>query len=235
MKTDHCSTNFNLGSTRKAPKILNIRNNVQDIMFIKCLQMFLYWQIPRLCQNTLTKLNAKNILATDHRSQMTTPPPHSLQTKSKAQSTSSLKTHKETSSLDSAEGTLPLCIVVNDTTTATSPTGTDMQLQNQTPPDTGPTKNSTIEGSSPTMTFGLPMNTNLTAEAEIATRQQTTKQDNFTALAHHLYSHVGHLHFHMQADVATWCQLNIKIEIIWQSNPIALQKKKDKILPLMCC
>jgi hypothetical protein len=28
----------------------------------------------------------------------------------------------------------------------------------------------------------------------------------------------------MQADVATWCQSNINIEIIWQSNPITLQK-----------
>jgi hypothetical protein len=101
-----------------------------------------------------------------------------------------------------------------------------MQLQNQMPPDTGPTNNSTIEGSPPTMMYRLPTNINPTAEAETATRQWTTKQDNCSALAHHMYSHTRHFHFHMQANFTTWCQSNIKIKIIWQSNPIHSKKQQ---------
>ncbi len=171
----------------------------------------------------VTKLYAKNIVATN-RSQMTTPPSRPSQTQSEARSTSSLAIQEETSSLDSVEGTAPLCVVINNTATNTPPPGTDMQLQNWMSPDMGPTNNSTIKGSLPTMTYGLPANTNLTAEAKIATCQWTTKQDNCSTLACHLYSQARHLHFRTWANVATWCQSNIKIKIIWQSNPIAVQK-----------
>ncbi len=69
----------------------------------------------------VTKLYAKNILATNHRSQTTTPPPHPSQTQSEARSTSSLKTQQETSSLDSFEGTLPISVVINNTATTAPP------------------------------------------------------------------------------------------------------------------
>jgi hypothetical protein len=120
------------------------------------------------------------------------------------------------------------------TATNTPPLGTNMQLRNQMPPDTGPINNSTIKGSPPTMTSKLPTNINPTAEAETTTRQWTTKQDNCSALACHLYSHACHLHFRMQADVATWCQSNLKIKIIWQSNPIALQKTASTRFCRLC-
>ncbi len=59
----------------------------------------------------VTKLYAKNIIATNH-SPMTIPPSHHSQTQSEARSTSSLGTQEETSSLDSVDSTPPLCIVI---------------------------------------------------------------------------------------------------------------------------
>jgi hypothetical protein len=181
----------------------------------------------------VTKLYAKNILATNC-CQTTTPPSHPSQTQSKAQSTSSLGTQEETSSLDSVDGTPPLYIVINDTATNTPPLGTNMQLQDQTPPDTGLTYNSTIKESPATMTYVLPENIYLTAKAKTATHQRTTKQDNCSTLPCHLYSHARHFHFCMRAYVATWCQLNIKIETIWQSNPIALKKTASTRFCRLC-
>ncbi len=55
----------------------------------------------------VTKLYAKNILITNH-SQTTTPPSQTSQTQSKAQSTSSIATQEEISSLDSVDSTPPL-------------------------------------------------------------------------------------------------------------------------------
>jgi hypothetical protein len=99
-----------------------------------------------------------------------------------------------------------------------------MHLQSQIPPGAGSISNTTAKEPPPIMTFGLPPNINPMAEAGIAICQQTTKQDNCSALARHLYSHVQHLCFRTRADITAWCGLNIKINIIWQSNPIALQK-----------
>ena len=96
------------------------------------------------------------------------------------------------------------------------------------------TNNPNIEGSPPAMTYGLPASINLTVEAETATCQQIIKQDKCSALACHLHSHTRHFNFHTQAIVATWCQLNIKIKIIWQSNPIALQKTASARFCRLC-
>jgi hypothetical protein len=173
----------------------------------------------------VTKLCAKNILATNHCSQTTTPSPHTLQTQSVAQSSSSLRTQEETSGLDSVKGTPPICVVINNTATTTPQTGTNMHLQSRTPPDAGSISNTTAKEPSPIMTFRLPPNINPMAEAYTATCQRTTKQDICSALACHLYSHVRHLYFRTRANVATWCRSNmIKINIIWQLNPIDLQK-----------
>ena len=48
------------------------------------------------------------------------------------------------------------------------------------------------------------------------------KQDNCSALARHLFSHVKNLHFNKKAEVADWCRSNLEIKIIWQSKTISL-------------
>jgi hypothetical protein len=50
------------------------------------------------------------------------------------------------------------------------------------------------------------------------------KQDNCSALARHLFSHVKNLHFNTKAEVADWCRSNLEIKIIWRSNTISLLK-----------
>ncbi len=61
-----------------------------------------------------------------------------------------------------------------------------------------------------------------------------TKQDNCSALACGLYSHVQHLPFWTRAEVAAWCQSKIKIKILWQLNPITLQKTASTQLFWLC-
>ncbi len=67
-----------------------------------------------------------------------------------------------------------------------------------------------------------------------APRPRQTKQDNCSAFACHLYSHVQHLPFQTRAKVAAWCWSKIKIEILWQSNPITLQKTASTRLCRLC-
>ena len=50
------------------------------------------------------------------------------------------------------------------------------------------------------------------------------KQDNCSAIACHLFSHVKNLQFKKKAEVADWCRSHIGISIIWKSNTISLMK-----------
>jgi hypothetical protein len=50
------------------------------------------------------------------------------------------------------------------------------------------------------------------------------KQDNCSAIARHLFSHVKNLQFQTKAEVADWCRSHIGISIIWKSNTISLMK-----------
>ncbi len=52
-----------------------------------------------------------------------------------------------------------------------------------------------------------------------------TKQYNCSALACHLYTHAQNLQFQIRAKVAAWYRSKIKIEILWQLNPINLKKQ----------
>ncbi len=73
------------------------------------------------------------------------------------------------------------------------------------------------------------------AEANTATRQWTTKQDNCSALAHHLYSHVRHLHFLYESWRCSMLQIKHQnrhhMAIKFNCSP---KTSKYKILPLMC-
>jgi hypothetical protein len=46
------------------------------------------------------------------------------------------------------------------------------------------------------------------------------QEEHCSALAQQLLYHVKHLHFTSRAEVAKWCQKNIKVKIIWRANPI---------------
>ncbi len=87
----------------------------------------------------VTKPYAKNILVTNHSQTTNTPPSQPSQTQSKVWLTSSIVTQEKILSLDSIDGTPPLCVVINNTTTNTPP-GTDMQLQIQVRSTTPPLK-----------------------------------------------------------------------------------------------
>ncbi len=67
-----------------------------------------------------------------------------------------------------------------------------------------------------------------------ALRPQQTRQDNCSAFACQLYSHTQHLPFQTRVEFAAWCQSKIKIKILWQLNPITLQKTASTRLCQLC-
>jgi hypothetical protein len=78
----------------------------------------------------------------------------------------------------------------------------------------------------PTVNFGSPI--------EAAPPHQDPGQDNCSALARHLFSHVKRKHVNTKAEVAEWCQSHIKVDIIWQWNPITLMNTASTKLCCLC-
>jgi hypothetical protein len=78
----------------------------------------------------------------------------------------------------------------------------------------------------PTINFCLPI--------EAAPPHHDTKQDNCSTLALHLYFHVKCMRFNTKAEVPEWCQSNIGVDIIWQSNPITLMNTASTKLCHLC-
>jgi hypothetical protein len=122
-------------------------------------------------------------------------------------------------------------------TTCSNPFSLEMQ---QTTPSPGSSKNTpllcvVINNQSDTSSMNNPVVGEPPPIPMFAPCPQQTKQDNCSALAHHLYSHAQHLPFRTRAEVAAWCRSKIKIEILWQLNPITLQIIKYTIMSIMCC
>ncbi len=76
-------------------------------------------------------------------------------------------------------------------------------------------------------------NTTTTNNPE-AQHQPNAKQEKCSALACHLFAHVKNIKFDTNAEVATWCQSNIQIEILWHSNMINLMKTASTKVCRLC-
>ena len=48
------------------------------------------------------------------------------------------------------------------------------------------------------------------------------RQENCSALAHHLLSHICHTQFKSILEVQEWCRSHISVDILWKSNTISL-------------
>ena len=53
---------------------------------------------------------------------------------------------------------------------------------------------------------------------------QTAQQENCSALARHLFTHIWKQQFRSKAEVATWCCSHIKVKILWCASTIGLIK-----------
>ncbi len=72
------------------------------------------------------------------------------------------------------------------------------------------------------MKFELPPAVDFCSPIKAAPPPHDPKQDNCSALAWHLLSHVKRIRFNTKAEVAKWCWSHIGVDIIWQSNSITL-------------
>jgi hypothetical protein len=127
----------------------------------------------------------------------------------------------------------PLCILINPPA-HNHPTNLSMQLRCRcSQSDTSTITN--IENvppnllmfhSPPTVDFGPPI--------EAAQPHIVPRQDNCSALAWHLFSHVKRMRFNTKVEVAKWCWSHIEVDIIWQSNPITLLNTASTKICCLC-
>jgi hypothetical protein len=65
----------------------------------------------------------------------------------------------------------------------------------------------------------------ITAATSNETRHRLdAKQENCSALACYLFAHAKNIKFKTKAEIAEWCQSNIKVDTLWRSNTINLMK-----------
>jgi hypothetical protein len=60
------------------------------------------------------------------------------------------------------------------------------------------------------------------------------RQENYSALARHLLSHIRHIRFNLTSDVREWCRSHISIDILWKSNSISLMNTVCTKLCRLC-
>jgi hypothetical protein len=131
--------------------------------------------------------------------------------------------------------TNPMCVVIEDVPPS-SPTGLTMLLHTQTPSNMSDIDPVTIAPQPPIVHFeNLPPTPETPNYARATTTNQLdTKQENFSALSHHLFAHVKHLRFNTKAEVAEWCCTHIKADILWRSNTISLVKTAGTKVCKLC-
>jgi hypothetical protein len=190
----------------------------------------------------VTKLYSKSILLTNHQQTTTTLPSSPSQTSKSGSALISQppspSSHTSTSSSallsqPAQSDNNPLCIVIYPPA-HNHPTGLSMRLRcSGSQSDTSTITN--IENvppnllpfySPPTVDFGPPI--------KAAPPHIIPRQDNCSAFARHLFSHVKRMCFNMKAEVAEWCQSHIEVNIIWQSNPITLMNTASTKICRLC-
>jgi hypothetical protein len=66
------------------------------------------------------------------------------------------------------------------------------------------------------------------------TNQLNAQQENWSALARHLFTHMKHIQFDTKVEVAEWCCTHIKVDILWCSNTISLVKMVGTKVCTLC-
>ncbi len=127
----------------------------------------------------------------------------------------------------------PLCIVINPPA-HNHPTGLSMWLRcSGSQSNTSTITN--IENVPPNLLmFHSPLTVDFGPPIEAASPHIVPRQENCSALARHLFSHVKRMRFNTKAEVAEWCQSHIKVDIIWQSNPITLMNTASTKICHLC-
>ncbi len=190
----------------------------------------------------VTKLYSKSILLIN-RHQTTTTLPSSPSQTSKRESalisqppSPSLHTSTSSSALLSQPAQSddnPLCIVINPPA-HNHPTDLSMQLHcSGSQSDTSTITN--IENVPPNLLmFHPPPTVDFGPPIKAAPPHIVPRQDNYSALAWHLYSHIKQMHVNTKAKVAEWCWSHIEVDIIWQWNPITLMNMASTKICHLC-
>jgi hypothetical protein len=183
----------------------------------------------------VTKLYNENILLPNQAT--TTPPLAHLQGTTTCLPTVSLATLNNTNPPALSQPNM-MCVVIEDIHPPLPPIGLNMHLCTQVQSDVSNLDHHVATTPQlPSVNFdNLPTTPKISfyARAIIATPSLDSRQDNCSALAHHLFAHVKNLQFNTKAEVAEWCCTNIKINILWRSSTISLVKTASTMVCQLC-
>ncbi len=163
----------------------------------------------------VTKLYSKYILFFNQ-PQMTPNKPSTPQTKSlSCSSILSLKTQASSTNLPPQT-----CVIINSNNPPSEPSMP--HLHSWANSNTSLVGNNSNATPLPTILLQAPL-ADIILPIEAESPPSIPKQENCSTLACHLVSCVKNLWFNTRVEVAEWCCSHIKVDIIWQSNPITPQ------------
>ena len=67
------------------------------------------------------------------------------------------------------------------------------------------------------VTLGHPPNVSFAIPSQLETHWPS-QQEHCSAIARHLFTHIKHLCFGLKAEVATWCQPHIRVDIVYPAT-----------------
>jgi len=123
----------------------------------------------------------------------------------------------------------PLCVIIDDAAPTTAPRTLTMRLRSRVNSDLTESIDGASANDDSTIQVSLPDPP--PDESPPPTQASPIiidpRQDNCSALARHLLSHVKDLQFNTKAEVADWCRSHLEVDIIWKSNTISLLKSSN--------
>jgi hypothetical protein len=128
-----------------------------------------------------------------------------------------------------------MCVVIKDAPPL-PPIGLNMHLHTQTLSDVSNIDPVTVMQQPPIVHFeNLPPTPEIPFYARATTINHLyAQQENCSALACHLFTHVKHLRIDTKTEVAEWCRTHIKVDILWCSNTISLVKMAGTKICRLC-
>jgi hypothetical protein len=121
---------------------------------------------------------------------------------------------------------LPTCVIIDDAVPSPVPRTLTMQLRPRANSDLTDSIDGASANDDSTLQVSLPDPP--PDESPPSTQASPIiidpRQDNCSALARHIFSHVKDLRFNTKAEVADWCRSHLEVDIIWKANTISLLK-----------
>jgi hypothetical protein len=126
----------------------------------------------------------------------------------------------------------PLCIIINDNATNQPREALTQAIRRTNSNDSSITTNR--ENEPPCNLASDPHPQLFSAQSKHPVTPPDPRQQNCSALACHLLSHIHHTQFKSTLEVQEWCQSHISVDILWKSNTISLMNTARTKLCRLC-